>query len=618
MSFLDHWEDLQYPLSAKLHDGKIHDIWNGEKLKPHTTGQNFYTNPEHLAFSLSTDGVPIFKSSSTSLWPVYLVINNLPPSIRMNSENVITTSLWYGPRKPPIRLLLSPVVKKLEKLATVGITLSTPAGFKTIRGKLQLGVFDLPAKAAVLNMKQFNGEFGCSTCLNPGIYQNRSRIYMPQKFSLRTQRGIQSCAASAVSIGESVNGIKGYSVLSSIVDVVDSVPVDYMHAVLEGVTRWLLHRWFDSKHHGEAFYLGRYLKAIDQALIKQCPPNEISRAPRAIELHLNYWKASELRSWLLYYSLPLLLQYLPSLYFHHFALLVCAMHILLQDTLTEIAISAAEQALTDFLNLLPTLYGDNSCTANAHSLSHIPKYVRMWGPLWTHSAFGFENKNGHIKNMFHSKSSITDQLTFAADVIQTLNLVQTQLEDKESKATLDFIARMSGRAPRGNMRMLKDHIYAIGQTKLMPLNSYESILVREEHAPVFARACCNGIIYYSEQHYGGQGKRNNTICTYYHNEKLSFGKILKFIDLSNPIAIVQEFEDYPTGLLQQAGHPCRQELKDYVEVDLLSGYIHALKPNPDKTYVIELEQLLGKVVLIMPPMSPCIYAILQPNNFERH
>ena len=265
---LDHWEDLHYPLSNKLHgDGKIHDLWNGEKLKAQLKGQHFYSDPEHLAFSLSTDGVPIFKSSSTSLWPVYLIVNNLPPDIRMKSENVITASLWYGSCKPPMQCLLSPVVKTLRKLSTVGITLSTPIGPKTFRGKLQLGVFDLPAKAAVLNMKQFNGEYGCSTCLNPGIHQNGARIYKPVSAELRTDEMVQLNAEKAVELGMPVQGVKGHSVLTAVIDTVDSVPVDYMHAVLEGVTRWLLHRWFDSKHHAEAFYLGRHLKEIDRVLI---------------------------------------------------------------------------------------------------------------------------------------------------------------------------------------------------------------------------------------------------------------------------------------------------------------------------------------------------------------
>ena len=67
-----------------------------------------------------------------------------------------------------------------------------------------------------------------------------------------------------------------------------------------------------------------------------------SRPLRSIKKHLHYWKASELHTWLLFYSLPLLLDYLPSLYWHHYALLVCAMHIMLGDDIALSEVDAAE------------------------------------------------------------------------------------------------------------------------------------------------------------------------------------------------------------------------------------------------------------------------------------
>ena len=82
MKFTDHWNDLHYPMYSSLQDGQIHDIWNGDAIN--NLKQSFFTHPEHLGLSLSTDGVPVFKSSQDSLWPVYLIINNLPPIIRMN------------------------------------------------------------------------------------------------------------------------------------------------------------------------------------------------------------------------------------------------------------------------------------------------------------------------------------------------------------------------------------------------------------------------------------------------------------------------------------------------------------------------------------------------------
>ena len=123
---------------------------------------------------------------------------------------------------------------------------------------------------------------------------------------------------------------------------------------------------------------------------------------------------------MLFYSLPLLLHHLPPMFWHHSALLVCAMHILLQDHLTGVEIDAAEQMLHDFYSLLPDLYGQQCYTANAHLLSHLTKYVRFWGPLWTHLSFGSESKNGHIKNFIHNRSDVVKQLLFNVDVHVTL------------------------------------------------------------------------------------------------------------------------------------------------------------------------------------------------------
>jgi hypothetical protein len=75
---------------------------------------------------------------------------------------------------------------------------------------------------------------------------------------------------------------------------VASFPVDYMHNVLEGVTRALLRAWFDSKNHNAPYYIGTHVREIDSQLTNQRPPNEFSRPPRSIKKHMRYWKASEL------------------------------------------------------------------------------------------------------------------------------------------------------------------------------------------------------------------------------------------------------------------------------------------------------------------------------------
>ena len=68
------------------------------------------------------------------------------------------------------------------------------------------------------------------------------------------------------------------------------------------------------------------------------------------------------------------------------------MRILLQESIDSFLLDAAEIMLKDFIVFLPEVYGESNCTANTHMLLHLPKYTRLWGPLWTHQLLGTKAK----------------------------------------------------------------------------------------------------------------------------------------------------------------------------------------------------------------------------------
>ena len=142
----DNWESLQIPSQSSTSSETLQDVWDGSALRPLCSRGRFFSSADNLALSLSTDGVPVYKSSPVSIWPVYLIILNLPAHIRMNSENVILCGLWLGPTKPIINLLLNPVAKLLNKRSTLGMRVKTSLANLTVRARLVMGVFDLPAK----------------------------------------------------------------------------------------------------------------------------------------------------------------------------------------------------------------------------------------------------------------------------------------------------------------------------------------------------------------------------------------------------------------------------------------------------------------------------------------
>ena len=119
-----HWKKLLHCTESSTDDSVITDIWNANSFSI----ERFFNSENRLALGLSTDGVAIFKSSSISMWPVCITVFNLPPRIRMNSENILLAGLWVGPQKASMKLLLDPVVQDLNNLHTDGLTVTLPNG----------------------------------------------------------------------------------------------------------------------------------------------------------------------------------------------------------------------------------------------------------------------------------------------------------------------------------------------------------------------------------------------------------------------------------------------------------------------------------------------------------
>ena len=205
------------------------------------------------------------------------MVTSIPPHLRSRVDNMIVAALWYGPVKPNMDVILHPILKKITEFHDTGILL--PSGL-VMRPKLLMGVFDLPAKSAVTNTKQFNGKYGCFYCLDEGEVHNRARIYPPTgKHELRTTERMRYWALEAEQTGQERYGVKGKSVLGEHLEYPQCVPIDYMHSVLEGTFKHLMKFWFDQKFHSQPYSLRRSMQTINQLINKIKPIDQIRRLP---------------------------------------------------------------------------------------------------------------------------------------------------------------------------------------------------------------------------------------------------------------------------------------------------------------------------------------------------
>ena len=181
-------------------------------------------------------------------------------------------------------------------------------------------------------------------------------------------------------------------------------------------------------------------------------------------------------------------------------------------------------------NLLPELYGEQSCTANVHLLSHLTKFVRLWGPLWTHSSFRYENKNGNIK---HNRSDVVTQLLFNIDVSVTLQHLYPVLRTSEAEETVKFLSPLSNTPGRRCMIKLGEHLYIVGKPWSTIFQEDEATALGQEAeatVEVFTRLFKEGVLYHSKS-FCTEGKRDDTMCSYRHQGRICFGQIQQFLSV---------------------------------------------------------------------------------------
>ena len=251
-------------------------------------------------------------------------------------------------------------------------------------------------------MKQFNGNYGCQTCKINGDRLENVHIYpFTDNIQFRTTQESMKFAEQAVSIKKDVFGVKGPTGLSKIVyNYIETTAIDGMHCVYVGVTKKLGWIWFDSENHNCAFSITQFLSVVNKRISAITPPNFVQRLPRTVS-DLTYWKAFELKIFLLIYSLPILSGILPPLFFNHHKLLVFAIYLLNQESISKEMVEKADACIKEYVSEFTNLYGERHMSCNLHLLLHLAEIVRRFGPLWVTSCFEFENLNGVLKSLVH-------------------------------------------------------------------------------------------------------------------------------------------------------------------------------------------------------------------------
>ncbi|XP_013421011.1 uncharacterized protein LOC106181232 [Lingula anatina] len=544
---------------------RIEDVYDG-KLYQHYFQDGYFlgtseeqkTREVHLSLQFNTDGVSIFRSSSFSIWPVYLTINELNSEKRYKAENRIFSGLWFGEQKPIMNIFLKPLVEELSMLYSKGAEITLDGQPFLLRAMLLSIVCDAPAKCLVQNFTQFNGFFGCGCCLHKGESVKTSARGSMMAFPFHTEPDkprdhaeTLKYAVEAETTNKTTCGVKGFSVMSRLpnFDVIRSVSIDYMHCVLLGVQKMLLHLWLDSSNKSEPYYIGNYMSVLDDRIKALTPPNVINRSPRAFT-ELKHWKASEFRSILLFHSVACLVGILPYEYLSHYFFLVESIYLLLKSSITTADVARARVLLKLFCAQIDCLYSPRNETYNVHCLVHLCDKVTELGPLWTQSCFFYEDLNGDLRKLFHGTSSVELQISSAVVIHQQLpELVKQLLPGTEAEI---FYFKLAKKTLPHNRSLLFGHNYAIGHFVSCNLLDRTRQLIEDICGPIkrvqqFCRLLMNGITFQSLS-YRNVTKRNSYTVRCLSRENGIIGQIQYFLKVEDCtaeikyLAILKELE----------------------------------------------------------------------------
>ncbi|XP_074647456.1 uncharacterized protein LOC141903260 [Tubulanus polymorphus] len=335
---------------------------------------------DSISLLWNADGVPIFKSSKFSIWPIQCTINELPPKIR--KKHVLLCGLWFGTEKPVMNgNFLKRFVDESISLETEGLDWVDQSG-RNHNTKIVnlLCSCDSPARAMLQNFKQYNGFYGCPYCLHEGeraVDNGNARIY-PLNYPLPPLRNpLDTVAHATVAIesGRAVFVVKGPSdlILLPSFNLIESFTGEYLHSICLGVIRKFLAEWCETAN--AEYYIGNKIIQIDNRLQSIKPPMEVTRLPRSL-VERKFWKGNEFRAFLLY-SPVILSGILPNVYLSHWLLFVS------------------------------DLYHRNLLTFNTHLALHLPDCVRRCGPLWSTSSFVFVGFAGKLKSFIHEFKTLS-------------------------------------------------------------------------------------------------------------------------------------------------------------------------------------------------------------------
>lgn len=362
----------------------------------------------HIELNFNIDGLPLFKSSPITFWPILANVHGFP------NIKPMVIAIWSGIGKPDsVNDFLEPFVKDINETIKNGISIN---GYR-LEISVRSFICDSPARSMLKGTVYFNHKYGCQRCFAVGAYSTAVRRTYFADFSQakRTDMSFrdksQPIHHKERSILEDLQNIDGKPLL----DMINHFPTsDPLHLLEEGVMKRLFLIW----RKGTTIFKKKWSNLVQLSisklilLLNKQLPGEINRKVRSLQF-INYFKATEFRTILLYYGIVIFKDALDDETYIHFLQLclatrLCSSKFYLKNvSVKNVACKLFEAFCINFKKI----YGCDAVVSNIHNISHIYEDVNRFGSLCEISTYPFENHLRDIKLRIQPSKTPINQIT---------------------------------------------------------------------------------------------------------------------------------------------------------------------------------------------------------------
>lgn len=580
-----HEEYYESVIKGRRHEkNHIKDIYDGKAYRLFVRNLPGSDRFAYVSVAFNTDGAPVFESSDCNMWPIYIVLNEIPVQERLDSP--IEVGIWVGMSKPEMSVFLEAFVDHMNMHAESGILCTIKGEDRHIKMFSLVSPVDNIARAPMNGTKQFNGHNGCDWCEQFGEHHAGSMRYPYEDPPApeRTHASTIEYAKQAVSSGKPVCGVKSASPLLNLkgFDIIVGFTPEYMHAILIGVAKQFTEYLLQLLSEDQIDLLNKLM-----ALIKA--PHQLVRLARMLKWRGD-WKAREWENWLLYYSLPLLSIVLKDKkLLKHWGLLVKAVYLSLKTDITYSELNDINELLTRFVAEAEEHYTLTAMTYNVHQLLHIPKCIEDWGPLWAHSTFAFESANYRLLTAIQSAKGVIQQIVRYRNLQRSVQILEKVVYPESCRTVEKYCRNLTG--PQVKKVFKSSSITYFGKGKVI-----DNFLIEKFEVSVttksFSKLVKEGCLYTSS------AKNNARSCNYF--AQLKDGKFVKIINFL--VDVERNNELTVCKMIKTKSNAYADVIHDILEV---SDDITAVPTNEIAKVCIYIES--NKKACIIPVVNPYFY-----------